>query len=177
MTGNGVLAGLVAITAGCVFVYPWAAVVIGALAGLLVVGAVAFFDRLRIDDPVGAISVHGVCGMFGTLLVGVFAAPALVERAGLGGSEGLWYGGGLTQLGRQALGSGANFVWVVATAFLLFAAIKITVGLRTSAEEEREGLDLAEHGSPGYGEVIALPGAREAVPGVASAAMAPSAGS
>jgi Amt family ammonium transporter len=177
MTGNGVLAGLVAITAGCVFVYPWAAVVIGALAGLIVVGAVAFFDRLRIDDPVGAISVHGVCGMFGTLMVGVFAAPALVERAALGGSEGLWYGGGFTQLGRQALGSGANFVWVVATAFVLFGIIRATVGLRTSAEEEREGLDLAEHGSPGYGEVIALPGTGGAsVPGVPSPAMAPSAG-
>jgi Amt family ammonium transporter len=154
MTANGMLAGLVAITAGCVFVYPWAALVIGALAGGIVVAAVAFFDRLRIDDPVGAISVHGVCGAFGTLMVGVFAAPDLVERAGLGGDEGIWYGGGLTQLGRQALGVGANFAWVVCTALVLFAAIKYTIGLRVSAEEEAAGLDVSEHGAPGYGESV-----------------------
>ncbi|GIU90579.1 MAG: hypothetical protein KatS3mg010_1678 [Acidimicrobiia bacterium] len=158
MTANGMLAGLVAITAGCVFVYPWAALVIGALAGGIVVAAVAFFDRLRIDDPVGAISVHGVCGAFGTLMVGVFAAPDLVERAGLGGDEGIWYGGGLTQLGRQALGVGANFAWVVCTALVLFAAIKYTIGLRVSAEEEAAGLDVSEHGAPGYGESIPVGG-------------------
>jgi ammonium transporter, Amt family len=156
MTGNGALAGLVAITAGCVFVYPWAAIIIGALAGIIVIGAVMLFDKLRIDDPVGAISVHGVCGAFGTLMVGVFAAPDLVERAALGGSEGIWYGGGLTQLGRQALGVGSNFVWVVATAAVVFAAIKYTIGLRVTTEDEEAGLDLAEHGVPGYGEVIAL---------------------
>ena len=173
MTGNGALAGLVAITAGCVFVYPWAAIVIGALAGVIVIGAVTFFDRIRIDDPVGAISVHGVCGAFGTLMVGVFAAPDLVERAALGGAEGVWYGGGLTQLGRQALGVGSNFVFVVATATVLFAAIKFTMGLRVSEDEEEAGLDMAEHGVPGYGEVLSidhprpssLPGA--VVPGVA----------
>lgn len=155
MTANGMLAGLVAITAGCVFVYPWAALVIGAAAGGLVIAAVSLFDRLHIDDPVGAISVHGVCGAFGTLMVGVFAAPDLVERAALGGSEGLWYGGGLTQLGRQALGVGANFAWVVLTALVLFAAIKYTIGLRVTAEDEAEGLDLSEHGAPGYGESVA----------------------
>lgn len=158
MTANGMLAGLVAITAGCVFVYPWAALVIGAVAGGLVIAAVSVFDRLRIDDPVGAISVHGVCGAFGTLMVGVFAAPDLVERAGLGGSEGIWYGGGLTQLGRQALGVGANFAWVVVTALVLFAAIKYTIGLRVTPEEEVEGLDLSEHGTPGYGESVAIGG-------------------
>ena len=177
MTANGVLAGLVAITAGAVFVYPWAAIAIGALAGAIVIGAVTFFDRIKIDDPVGAIAVHGVCGAFGTLMVGVFAAPDLVVRADLGGNEGLWYGGGLTQLGRQALGVGSNFVWVVTAAFVLFGIIKLTIGLRVSAEEEREGLDLAEHGAPGYGETLALPGSRGAsVPGTA-AAMVPSAGS
>jgi Amt family ammonium transporter len=177
MTGNGVLAGLVAITAGCVFVYPWAAVLIGALAGTVVVGAVSFFDRLKIDDPVGAISVHGVCGAFGTLMVGVFAAPDLVERAGLGGAEGLWYGGGLTQLGRQAVGVGANFIWVVAAALVLFSVVKSTVGLRVTEEDEIAGLDVAEHGAPGYGEALALPGARGGtVPGVPAPAMVPAPG-
>jgi len=154
MTMNGALAGLVAITAGCVFVYPWAALFIGAIAGAVVVGAVRFFDRLKIDDPVGAISVHGVCGLLGTLLVGVFAAPALVERAALGGSGGLWYGEGFTQLGRQALGSGANLVWVMATAFILFSVIKKVMGLRVTDEEQLAGLDVAEHGAPGYGEMV-----------------------
>jgi len=116
---------------------------------------------------VGAISVHGVCVMFGTLAVGVFAAPRLVEAAGLGGARGLWYGGGLTQLGRQALGSGANFVWVGLTALVLFAAIRATIGLRVSEEDEVAGLDLAEHGVPGYGELVALPGAVELPAGVA----------
>jgi Amt family ammonium transporter len=174
MTANGLLAGLVAITAGCVFVYPWAAVLIGGIAGGIVVAAVAFFDRLRIDDPVGAISVHGVCGAFGTLMVGVFAAPDLVERAGLGGQEGLWYGGGLLQLGRQALGIGANFVWVVAAAAVMFGVIRATLGLRVGAEEEAAGLDLSEHGAPGYGESVPVgAGAAAAVtspPGPARAA-------
>ncbi len=157
MTANGALAGLVGITAGAVFVYPWAAIVIGALAGLVVVFSVRFFDRIRIDDPVGAISVHGTCGVLGTLLVGVFAAGPLVERAGLGGSEGLFYGGGLTQLGRQALGSGANFIWVVAASALVFGSIRAVMGLRVSEEDEMEGLDISEHGAPGYGE-MSLPG-------------------
>ncbi len=154
MAANGALAGLVAITAGAVFVYPWAALVIGAIAGGLVVAAVSFFDRIRIDDPVGAISVHGVCGALGTLAVGFFAAPDLVAVAGLGGAEGIFYGGGLTQLGRQALGVGANFVWVVVTAGVIFAAAKAIVGLRVSEEEEIQGLDLSEHGVPAYGESV-----------------------
>ncbi len=154
MTANGMLAGLVAITAGCVFVYPWAAVVIGGLAGAVVVFAVQFFDRVRVDDPVGAISVHGVCGVLGTLAVGIFAAPDLIEAAGLGGSEGLLYGGGVTQLGRQALGSISNFVWVIATSLIVFAILKATIGLRVSEEDEMNGLDVAEHGVPGYGENV-----------------------
>lgn len=164
MTANGVLGGLVAITAGCVFVYPWASVVIGALAGLVVVFAVRFFDRIRIDDPVGAISVHGVCGVLGTLAVGLFAAPDLIDAAALGGSEGLFYGGGLTQLGRQALGSFSNFVWVVGASAIVFGAIKATVGLRVSEEEEIEGLDITEHGAPGYGE-LTMPGTGSPVHG------------
>lgn len=173
MTANGALAGLVAITAGCVFVYPWASLVIGAVAGLVVVSAVSFFDRVRVDDPVGAISVHGVCGALGTLMVGVFAAPALVEQAGLGGAEGLWYGGGLTQLGRQALGVGSNFVWVVLTTAILFGVIKATVGLRVSEEDELRGLDIAEHGASGYGEMIPTgAGGPSGFSGVSAASMA-----
>jgi ammonium transporter, Amt family len=167
MTANGALAGLVAITAGCVFVYPWAALVIGAIAGVVVVGSVWFFDRIRIDDPVGAISVHGVCGMLGTLLVGVFAAPDLVERAALGGSEGIWYGGGFTQLGRQALGSFSNLIWVVAASVVLFGLIKFTIGLRASDEDQDMGLDLSEHGVHGYGE-LTIPGTATRLTGEAS---------
>lgn len=179
MTANGALAGLVAITAGCVFVYPWASIVIGALAGVVVVFSVAFFDRIRIDDPVGAISVHGVCGVLGTLAVGFFAAPDLVEAAGLGGSEGLFYGGGLTQLGRQALGSVSNFVWVVAASAVVFGLIKTTIGLRVSEEDEMAGLDISEHGALGYGE-LTLPGTGGSVHSSgapASATAAPTSGS
>lgn len=154
MAANGALAGLVAITAGAVFVEPWASLVIGAVAGGVVVAAVSFFDRIRIDDPVGAISVHGVCGALGTLAVGLFATPDLVAAAGLGGAEGLFYGGGLTQLGRQLLGVAANFVWVVVTAGAIFGLARLLVGLRVDEDEEIEGLDLSEHGMPGYGESV-----------------------
>ncbi|MEZ5171385.1 MAG: ammonium transporter [Acidimicrobiia bacterium] len=168
MSANGVLAGLVAITAGCVFVHPWAAVVIGGLAGLVVVASVRFFDRVRVDDPVGAISVHGTCGVLGTLAVGIFAAPDLIQAAGLGGSEGLLYGGGLTQLGRQALGSASNFVWVIATSAVVFGVLKATIGLRVSEEEEISGLDVAEHGVAGYGEHVIV-GSGGQLTGVGSA--------
>jgi Amt family ammonium transporter len=149
MTGNGALAGLVAITAGCAFVENWAAVVIGGLAGLVVVFSVMFFDRIRIDDPVGAISVHGVCGAFGTLAVGLFASPRLVEAAGIG-EPGLFYGGGTAQIGVQALGVIAVAAWVLGGSAVVFGLIKATVGLRVSVEEEIEGLDIGEHGMWGY---------------------------
>ena len=153
MTGNGALAGLVAITAGCAFVENWAAVVIGVVAGIVVVGSVIFFDRLKIDDPVGAISVHGVCGALGTLAVGVFASPRLVEAAGVG-RPGLMYGGGLAQLGVQALGVVAVFAWVAVASLIIFGAIKLTIGLRVKPEEEMEGLDIGEHGMFGYPEAF-----------------------
>ena len=148
MTANGLLAGLVAITAPCGAVQTWAAVVIGAIAGALVVASVAFFDGIRIDDPVGAISVHGVCGTWGTLSIGLFAA---YDDAFLGREDaGLLYGGGFDQLWTQLIYVVTHFVFVCVAAGLLFYAIKKTIGLRVSQQEELEGLDVMEHGSPGY---------------------------
>ena len=148
MTGNGVLAGLVGITAGTATMTPVGAVLAGAVAGVIVVGSVAFFDRVRIDDPVGAISVHGVCGLWGTLAVGLFA------RHGDGfvatDNAGLFYGGGFDQLLVQFIGAALVFVWVAATTGILFAVIKHTVGLRVPPEVEISGLDIFEHGQPGY---------------------------
>ncbi|QLA17649.1 ammonium transporter [Desulfolutivibrio sulfoxidireducens] len=145
MSLNGVLAGLVAITAGCANVSPGAALIIGLLAGILVVLSVEFIDKvLKIDDPVGAISVHGVCGAFGTLCVGLFASPDF------GGVAGLFYGGGLTQLITQIIGVGSVFVWAFGSGLVLFGLLKITVGIRVTAEEELKGLDLTEHGSEAY---------------------------
>jgi len=139
MTANGVLAGLVGITAGCAAVSNWGAVAIGAIAGVVVVVAVLAIDRAGVDDPVGAIAVHGVCGAWGTLAVGLFATE-----------NGLFYGGGGSQLLSQAIGVVAVFGFVGITAGVLFQVLKRTVGLRVSPEEEIEGLDIAEHGSPGY---------------------------
>jgi ammonium transporter, Amt family len=153
MAGNGALAGLVGITAGCAFVENWAAVVIGAVAGVVVVFSVLFFDRVKIDDPVGAISVHGVCGALGTLAVGLFASPRLIDAAGVG-TEGLFYGGGFAQLGTQALGVVAVGAWALAASAIVFGIIKATVGLRVSTEEEIEGLDIGEHGMWGYPEAF-----------------------
>ncbi len=156
MTANGALAGLVGITAGCAFVENWAAIAIGGAAGLVVVFSVLFFDRIKVDDPVGAISVHGVCGALGTLLVGVFASPRLVEAAGVG-SPGLVYGGGLSQLGTQALGVVAVFGWTVVASLIIFGGIKYVIGLRVKPEEELEGLDIGEHGMFGYPETFLGP--------------------
>jgi Amt family ammonium transporter len=149
MTGNGLLAGLVAITAGTAAVTPPIAMLIGALGGVIVVFAVDFFDKvLKIDDPVGAISVHGVCGAFGTIAVGLFA------RQDVEGfwKQGLFFGGGTDQLVAQVIGVLAIAVWASATSFLLFFLLKKTVGIRVTEEEELMGLDILEHGSPGYGE-------------------------
>ena len=135
MTINGALAGLVGITAGCANVVPGAAVVIGLLAGVLVVFSVLFFDRRQIDDPVGAISVHGVCGAWGTLAAGLFNA------------------GGVTPgiIGVQLLGMVAAFVWVFGTMYAFFKVMHATVGMRVSPEEEIAGLDVFEHGNEAYG--------------------------
>jgi len=146
MTANGMLAGLVGITAGTAAVSNVGAVIIGGLAGLIVVGAVLFFDRIHVDDPVGAISVHGVCGAFGTICVGLFAT----EDSDFW-KQGLFYGGGADQLVSQVIGVAAVGAFVAVTAGLLFLLIKATVGLRVSPEEEIAGLDVLEHGAPGYG--------------------------
>lgn len=143
-TFNGALAGLVAITAGCNNMSPAYATLTGFLAGIVVVFAVLFFDRVKIDDPVGAISVHLVCGAFGTLCVGLFGIDAT------GQAIGLVNGGGIEALKAQAIGIGVAGLWAFPCALLLFAAIKATVGLRVTAEEEIEGLDLFEHGNHAY---------------------------
>ena len=143
MAGNGVLAGLVAITAGCAVMNHFWATVTGAIGGLVVVFAVFGIDRAKVDDPVGAVSVHGVCGALGTILIGFF-----------GTEVGLLDGGGPDQLITQVIGVLAIAAWVVPTAAILFFALKATVGLRVSPEEEIEGLDVHEHGYPGYGEDV-----------------------
>ena len=146
--GNGALAGLVAITAGCgAFNYGMSAVV-GAIGGVLVVFSVLFFDKIKIDDPVGAVSVHGVVGAWGVIAIGLFAQ---YDDAFLGRPDaGLFYGGGVEQLIVQLLMVLIILVFVAVTSAALFAAIKFTVGLRVSEEEEIEGLDVIEHGLPGY---------------------------
>ncbi|HEV2810398.1 MAG TPA: ammonium transporter [Acidimicrobiales bacterium] len=154
MTANGMLAGLVGITAGTAAVSNVGALVIGSLAGLLVVASVFFFDRIKVDDPVGAISVHGVCGAFGTIAVGLFAtADTDFWQAGL------FYGGGTAQLVTQVIGVVAVAAFVAITAGLLFLVLKATVGLRVSEDEELEGLDVIEHGAAGYGSEASLGGA------------------
>ena len=140
MALNGALAGLVAITAPCDGVSPMAAIVIGSVGGALVVLSVLFIDRvLKVDDPVGAVSVHGVCGLWGTLSCGLFNLYS-----------GLFHGGGLRQLGVQALGAGAAFVWAFGLGLVLFFAISKTIGLRVTPEEELKGLDIGEHGMEAY---------------------------
>jgi len=135
MTLNGALAGLVGITAGCANVLPGSAVLIGLVAGVVVVMSVLFIDKvLKVDDPVGAISVHGVCGAWGTFAAGLFNAEGVTMKL----------------LGVQLLGIGAAFLWVFPTSYLLFKLINATVGLRVSPEEESEGLDVGEHGMRAY---------------------------
>lgn len=146
MTGNGLLAGLVGVTAGCWVINGLGAIIIGAVAGAIVVYSVSFWDRRKIDDPVGAISVHGICGAFGTIAVGLFSA---VEVEGVV-KKGLFYGGGTSQLVSQLIGVVSIAAFVLASSGLLFFTIKKTVGLRVSEQEEIEGLDVHEHGVPGY---------------------------
>jgi Amt family ammonium transporter len=156
MTLNGCLAGLVAITAPCAFVTPAASVIIGLIAGILVVLAVFMFDKLKIDDPVGATSVHLVNGVFGTLCIGLFAHPTLIAR-GVGLKAGLFYGGGMDQLIVQLTGVVATAVYVLVVSSICWAIIKAAMGLRVSPEEERDGLDHGEHGNEAYhGFVMAL---------------------
>jgi ammonium transporter, Amt family len=158
MTANGAIAGLVAITAPSGYVEYWAAPIIGVVAGVIVVVSVVLIDR-RLDDPVGALSSHGMAGIWGTLSCGLFTAPRLAEANGIGvkGANdqflgGLVYSGSFEQLGAQALGVVAAFTAVFTISYLVFFAIKKTYGLRVTAEEERRGMDIVEHGMWGYPE-------------------------
>jgi Amt family ammonium transporter len=149
MTLNGGLAGLVAITAPCAFVSVGSAFVIGIIAGILVVMAVLFFDRVRVDDPVGAISVHMVNGIWGTLALGLFANPTVAPAAAVA-KPGLFFGGGMQQLLPQLIGIVSVAAFVLAASAVGWLIVKAIVGLRVSAEEELEGLDLGEHGNVAY---------------------------
>ena len=156
MAGNGAIAGLVGITAPSGFVEYWAAPIIGLVAGLIVVYAVLAIDKL-LDDPVGALSAHGLAGIWGTLAVGIFASPRLIVE---GAGPGIWYGifgdasfsTAFGQLGVQGLAVVFTFVVVFAISIATFALIKATIGLRVPAEEEDAGLDISSHGMYGYPE-------------------------
>jgi Amt family ammonium transporter len=148
MSLNGALAGLVAITAPCAWVSISSAAIIGAVAGIIVVYSVLMFDALKTDDPVGAISVHGICGMFGTLSLGLFSQGSVYMPNTA--PNGLLFGGGPGLLAVQALGVGAVFAWTIVTGGILFFLIKATIGLRVSPDEEMAGLDIGEHGSMAY---------------------------
>lgn len=156
MSLNGALAGLVGITAPCASVSTTSAVIIGLVAGVLVVYSCLFFERtLKIDDPVGAISVHGVCGIWGTLAVGLFGQRSIdiqfwSEDTAI--QDGLFFGGGFSQLGVQALGALAVFGFIFVSMYIVFYIIKSVVGLRVSDEEQIQGLDLGEHGNVAYGD-------------------------
>ena len=151
MSLNGALAGLVAITAPCASVSPSSAIIIGLIAGAIVVFSVEFIDKvLHIDDPVGAISVHGVCGAWGTLSVGLFAQASYGEASGVGAINGLFFGGGFNQLFAQLTGIMVVFLWVFISGYILFYLIEKLIGLRASDEEQLKGLDLSEHGNESY---------------------------
>jgi len=158
MAGNGAIAGLVAITAGCGYVEYWAAPIIGFVGGIVVVVGVLAIEK-RLDDPVGALSAHGLAGIWGTLAVGLFGAPRLVGDLA---SPGVWYGifgdqslgAAFGQLGVQAVGVVGTFAFVLVASLASFAAIKAIVGLRVTGQDEESGLDIASHGMYGYPEVF-----------------------
>jgi Amt family ammonium transporter len=150
MAGNGAIAALVAITAPSGYVELWAAPIIGGVAGVIVVVGVVMIDKW-IDDPVGALSAHGLAGIWGTLACGLFTSPRLAAYNAVG-DPGLVYSGSFHQLGAQALGIAAAFTFVFTFSFVTFWAIKKTYGMRVTAEEEDAGLDIVEHGMYGYPE-------------------------
>lgn len=160
MVANGAIAGLVAITAPAGFVEFWAAPIIGAIGGVIVVYGCIWFEEKGLDDPVGALSAHGLAGIWGTLAVGLFAAPGLVLD---GAAAGLWYGlfgeesfsSTIGQLAVQAIGVVATFAGVLILSYATFAILKATIGIRVSPEEELAGLDITAHGMYGYPEYFA----------------------
>jgi Amt family ammonium transporter len=147
MTINGCLAGLVAITAGCAFVSVNSSIIIGGAAGIIVVFAVLLFDRLKIDDPVGALAVHLANGIFGTLCVGLFAQDKIT---GVATGNGLFNGGGFKLLGVQAMGSATVILFTLVASLVFWSVIKAAMGLRVTQDEEIEGLDMGEHGMEAY---------------------------
>ncbi|MBO8141149.1 MAG: ammonium transporter [Firmicutes bacterium] len=158
VTLNGILAGLVGITAGADVFSPWAALAVGAMSGAVMVWALGFVERvLRVDDPVGAVSVHGACGVLGTLAVGLFARDG-----------GLFTGGGWQLLGAQVAGVLAVFLWTAIASVAALRLIRLSVPLRVTEEEELQGLDLAEHGSLAYGEELLSGVSRAARAGTAA---------
>ena len=140
MSLNGTLAGLVGITAGCANVSPTSSVIIGLIAGVIVVVSVVVLDRMHIDDPVGAVSVHGVCGAWGTLAAGLFNMEGMTAKI----------------VGVQLAGIGAAFVWAFGVSFILFKVIDMVIGMRVSEEEEMIGLDISEHGAHAYNDFQTL---------------------
>ena len=167
MTINGCLAGLVGVTGSCAFVSVTSSLIIGAIAGVIVVFAVVLFDKKKIDDPVGATSVHLVCGVFGTLCVGLFAQEGVTSLSTV---NGLFFGGGLGQLGIQSLGIVAVGVFVFVTSALVWYVLKKTIGIRVSREEEIEGLDVSEHGNVAYPDFATLPTLMQSDSGVVTKA-------
>ncbi len=151
MTINGMLGGLVGITAGAAFVSIGSSLVIGAIAGAIVVFGVLLLDRVHLDDPVGALAVHGMGGIFGTLAVGLFAQDSIAPGTT---GDGLFFGGGLGLLGSQALGVLAVGAFVFGISLVTWLAIKATMGVRVSEEEEIEGLDVGEHGNRAYPDFV-----------------------
>ena len=155
---NGAVAALVAITAACAFVAPWAAIVIGLVAGVIVVLGVLVVERARIDDPIGAISAHGMAGIWGTLSLGFLALPGQADSLATG-SGGLFYGGGFHQLGVQFVGLAAVGAFTFAASFGVLWLMKVTFGIRAEPEAETAGLDVSEHGMWGYPEFyVPVPG-------------------
>jgi Amt family ammonium transporter len=152
MSINGCLAGLVAVTAGCAFVSVGSAGIIGAIGGLIVVPAVILFDKLKIDDPVGATAVHLVNGVFGTIAVGLFSQDWVSPNTT---GNGLFYGGGSKLLMAQLTGVAAVGAFTLITSALVWFALKATMGIRVSLHEEIEGLDIGEHGNQAYPDFVA----------------------
>jgi len=173
MVCNGLIAGLVAITAPSGYVENWAAPLIGFIGGLLVVAGIIAIDK-KLDDPVGVLSAHGLAGVWGTLACGLFTAPRFAQYAGIGDPDGgLVYSGSFTQLGDQALGIVVTFATVLVLSLATWYAIKRTIGLRVTEAEELAGLDISEHGMYGYPEQFIPPAELIGYGGGAAATVAP----
>ena len=165
MTMNGLLAGLVAITCPCYWVSPLGAMILGAIAGVLVVLGTDLLEYLRIDDPCGAWPVHGLCGIWGTLSLGLFATgqfgastPTGADNSAASMVTGVFYGGGWHQFLAQCVGNFSIGIGVFVVALVMMYLVKLTGTLRVSADGEREGLDLHEHGTHAYPEHVTSQG-------------------